>query len=145
MKHFYISSQQSCFVKKGVLENFTNILEKNLLWILFLIKACNFIKSRLQRRCFPLKCTKFFRTYPCYCFYTQIKFFRMPVTLKKRMSKQMTLVVDTGHVLNFTSYQQIIVMQMLNVEGFSQIYLWITIKLMISSHVARYTRRMSVC
>ena len=87
MKHFYISSQQSCFVKKGVLENFTNILEKNLLWILFLIKACNFIKSRLQRRCFPLKCTKFFRTYPCDCFYTQIKFLRMPVILKKKNVK----------------------------------------------------------
>ena len=34
---------------------------KHLCWNLFLLKACNFIKNRLQRRCFPMKFAKFLR------------------------------------------------------------------------------------
>ena len=40
--------------------------EKNLFWILFLIKlqaqTCNFVKKRLQHRYFPVKFAKFLRT-----------------------------------------------------------------------------------
>ena len=54
----------SCSVKKGVLRNFANFTGKQLWWSLFLtgLKACNFIKKRLQHRCFPLEFKKFLRT-----------------------------------------------------------------------------------
>ena len=51
--------------KKGILKNFVNFLEKSLCWSLFLIflalKACKFIKKRLQHKCFPVKFAKFLR------------------------------------------------------------------------------------
>ena len=62
----YGSSHRRCSVEKGVYKNFANFTGKNLFWSLFLIKfqgqACNFIKKRLQHRCFPAKFAKFLRT-----------------------------------------------------------------------------------
>ena len=52
---------------KSVLKSFANFTGKQLSWNLFLIKfvglrACNFIKKRLQHRSFPVKFAKFLRT-----------------------------------------------------------------------------------
>ena len=47
------------FFKIGVLKNFVNFARKYLCWSSFLIKACNFIKKRLQHRYFPVKFVKF--------------------------------------------------------------------------------------
>ena len=58
------SSHQRCSVKKDVLKNFVIFTGKHLYWNLFLeFQACNFIKKRLQHRCFPVKIAKFWRTY----------------------------------------------------------------------------------
>ena len=58
-------SHQRCSVKKGVLKNFTNFTGKHVLESLFNkvagLKAYNFLKNRLQHRCFPVKSLKFFR------------------------------------------------------------------------------------
>ena len=58
------SSRSQMFVKIDVLKIFTNCTGKHLCRSLFLIKlkACNFIKKRLQYRCFPKKFAKFLRT-----------------------------------------------------------------------------------
>ena len=55
------------FFKIGILKNFANFRGKYLSWSLFSIvagpQACNFIKKRLQDRCFILvKFAKFLRT-----------------------------------------------------------------------------------
>ena len=49
---FTEASHRRCSVKKRVVKNFANFTGKQL-------KACNFIKKRLQHRCFP---EKFLRT-----------------------------------------------------------------------------------
>ena len=54
------------FFKKGVLKKFHNIHRKTpVLESLFSkvagLKACNFIKKRLQHRCFPVNIAKFLR------------------------------------------------------------------------------------
>ena len=48
------SSHRSCFMKKGVLKNFAIFTGK--------LQVRNFIKNRLQHRCFPLNIAKFLRT-----------------------------------------------------------------------------------
>ena len=44
--------------KKAVFRNFTKFKEKHLCWSLFLwsegLKGCNFVKKRLQHKCFPV-------------------------------------------------------------------------------------------
>ena len=57
------SNHQRCSVKKDFLKNFANFTEKHPCWSLFLIKfqASNFIKMRLQPRCFLEKFAKFVR------------------------------------------------------------------------------------
>ena len=52
------------FFKIGILKNFANLTLKYLGWSLFLIKfqACNFIKNRLQQRCFTMNIAEFLRT-----------------------------------------------------------------------------------
>ena len=45
---------------KGVLQNYKNLTEKHLCWSLFW--TSNFIKKRLQHRCFPVKFAKLLRT-----------------------------------------------------------------------------------
>ena len=58
----YRSSHRRCSVKKGVFfRNFANFSGKHLCWSLFL-RASNFIKKRLQHRCFPAKFAKFLKT-----------------------------------------------------------------------------------
>ena len=61
------NSHQRCSVKIDVLKNFANFTGKHLFWSLFLIvadlKACSFIKKRLQHRCFPVKFHKFLKTH----------------------------------------------------------------------------------
>ena len=54
-------SRSQMFFKIDDLGNFANFLGKHLCWSLFLIKfqAYNFIKKRLQQRCFPKKFAKF--------------------------------------------------------------------------------------
>ena len=49
------------FFKTGVLENFAHFTAKYLCWSLFLIKLIQFIKKRLQHRCFPVKFQKFLK------------------------------------------------------------------------------------
>ena len=52
------------FLKISVLKNFAIFTEKHLYCSLFLmkLKACNFIKKRLQQKCFPVNIAKFLRT-----------------------------------------------------------------------------------
>ena len=55
------------FLKIGVLKNFTNFTKETpVLESLFnntaVLKACNFIRQRLQQRCFPVNIAKFLRT-----------------------------------------------------------------------------------
>ena len=49
--------------KIGVLKHFAIFTEKHLRWSLFLLKsqACNFIKKKLQHRCFPVKICEIFK------------------------------------------------------------------------------------
>ena len=49
------SSHRRCPVKKGVLKNLANLTGKHLCWS----QDCNFIKKRLQHRCFHVKFAKF--------------------------------------------------------------------------------------
>ena len=51
-------------IKKAILENFAICTEKHLSLSLFLIKlqVCNFIKKRLQHKCFPVNIAEFSRT-----------------------------------------------------------------------------------
>ena len=58
------SSLRMCYVKKCVLKSFANFTGKHMHCSLFLIrlKTCNFIKRRLQHRCFPVKFAKILRT-----------------------------------------------------------------------------------
>ena len=60
-------NEQKVFYKKTVLDNFAILTEKCLCWCLFLnknagLQACNFIKKRLQHRCFLVNIAKFLRT-----------------------------------------------------------------------------------
>ena len=52
----YKSSRPEVFCKNGVLKNFAKFIGKHD-W-----KTCNFIKKRLQHRCFPVNFAKFLRT-----------------------------------------------------------------------------------
>ena len=56
------SSHRRCSGKKGVLRNFPKVTEKHLYQSLFFFWTCNFIKTRLWNRCFPVNFTKFLRT-----------------------------------------------------------------------------------
>ena len=58
------SSHRGCSIKKAGLENFAICTRKHLSRSFFLIKlqACNFIKKRLQHRCFPVNIAEFTRT-----------------------------------------------------------------------------------
>ena len=62
----YVQKQPpDVFFKKTVLKSFANFTEKNLCWSLFYnkvtgLRACNFIKKRLQHRCVPEKLAKFY-------------------------------------------------------------------------------------
>ena len=46
------------FYNKSFFKNFAISTGKHLSWSLFLIKACNFIKKRLQHRCFSVNIAK---------------------------------------------------------------------------------------
>ena len=60
------SSHWRCFVKKGVLKSPASFTGKHLRWTLFNkvtdLQACNFVKKRLEHRCFPVKFATFLRT-----------------------------------------------------------------------------------
>ena len=57
------SSRLQILFKIGAPKNFAILTGKHLCWSLFLgLKACNFIKKRLQHRCFPVNIAKFLRT-----------------------------------------------------------------------------------
>ena len=63
-----VSAIHLCFVKASVSKNFANFTGKHLGRSLFFnkvagLKACNFMKKRLQHRCFPVKFAKFLRTH----------------------------------------------------------------------------------
>ena len=58
---------EQVFHKKAVLKNFAIFTEKHPCWSLFLnkksgLQSWNFIKTRLQHRCFPVDIAKFSRT-----------------------------------------------------------------------------------
>ena len=61
------SSHSQLFFKIGILKNFAIFTGKQLCLCLFLIKlqpwSYNFIKKRLQYRCFPVNIAKFLRTF----------------------------------------------------------------------------------
>ena len=62
--NMYRSSRSQIFLKTGALKSFANLKGKHLHWSLFLIKVAglkssNFIKKRLQHRCFSVKFTNF--------------------------------------------------------------------------------------
>ena len=59
MFSFRSSSHRRCSVKKGVLKNF--VLESLFNQVADL-QSSNFVKKRLQHRCFPVKYAKFLRT-----------------------------------------------------------------------------------
>ena len=61
-----IRSSRSLFFKIGVLRNFLTCKGKHQFWSLFSInlEACNFMKKKLQHRCFSVNITKFLRTPP---------------------------------------------------------------------------------
>ena len=61
------SSHQRCYVRKGVLRNFTKFTGKHLCQSLFFNKVAGFrpvtlLKKRLWHRCFPVNFVKFLRT-----------------------------------------------------------------------------------
>ena len=58
----YRSSQRRCPAKESVFKKFTNLKVKQQCWSFAGLKACNFIKKRLQHRCFPVNLMKFLRT-----------------------------------------------------------------------------------
>ena len=62
MKILTFRSSHRRLYQKAAFKNFAISTGKHLCWSLTLIKlqACNFIKSRLQYRCFHVKLTKFF-------------------------------------------------------------------------------------
>ena len=65
VKSFADFIEKHYVVKIGVTKSFANVIEKHLeLELLFknLACSCNFIKKRLQQRCFPVKVAKFLRT-----------------------------------------------------------------------------------
>ena len=51
--------ESQMFFKIDVLKNFANFTGKHQCWSLFLV---NFIKKRLQHKCFPVKYANFLRT-----------------------------------------------------------------------------------
>ena len=70
LKSFQLCQKQppEVFYKKRYFKNFGMFTGKNLCWCLFLIKlqalkACNFIKKRLQHKCFSVNIAKFTRTF----------------------------------------------------------------------------------
>ena len=54
------SSHQRCFIKEGVLRNFTKFTGKHQCQNLFFNKS--FFKKRLWHKCFPVNFVKFLRT-----------------------------------------------------------------------------------
>ena len=57
------SSHRRRSVKKGDLKSFASFTGKYLWWsVVANIQACNFVTKRLQKRCFPVKFTKFLKT-----------------------------------------------------------------------------------
>ena len=67
-------NEQKVFCKKTVLNNFAIFTEKYLCWCLFFngnagLQTCNFIKKRLQHRCFLVNIAKFWRTSVNGCFW----------------------------------------------------------------------------
>ena len=55
-------SHTRCSIKKAVLKNFAILTGKHLCWNLFFNKvAANFIKKRLQHRCFSVNIAKFLK------------------------------------------------------------------------------------
>ena len=60
------SSPSQILFKISFLNNFASYIRKHLCWSLFNkfggLQACNFVKRRLQHRCFPVKFAKFLRT-----------------------------------------------------------------------------------
>ena len=65
-KYFKLQKQPpEVFYKKVILKNFAIFKEKHLCWSHFFLLpkgACNFIKKRLQHRCFTVNFHKFLRT-----------------------------------------------------------------------------------
>ena len=62
----YRSSRSEMFFKVGILKNFAIFTGEHLCWSLFNkvagLNACNFLKKRLQCKCFPVNIAKFFKT-----------------------------------------------------------------------------------
>ena len=77
-----------CSVKQGFLKKFRNIHRRTpVLESLFNKVACNFIKKRLQHKCFPVSIAKFFKTPILMNIYKQLLLCTWPLLLltkKKR-------------------------------------------------------------
>ena len=58
IRRYSRSSHQRCSIKNAVLQNFATFTGKYMYWSLFLI---NFVKNRLQHKCFLVNIAKFLR------------------------------------------------------------------------------------
>ena len=56
------SSHWRSSVEKGILKTFANFTGKHLCWNVLIHSVKNFVKKRLQHRCFPVKFAKLLRT-----------------------------------------------------------------------------------
>ena len=66
LNDYFRGSRSQMFLKIVVLKYFAIFTGKHLCWSLFFnkvtgLKTCNFIKKRLQHRCFPVNIAKFLR------------------------------------------------------------------------------------
>ena len=59
---FFQKKPPEVFCRKDAPKDFANFTKKHLCWSLFLIKLKNFIKKKLQHRCFTANIAKFLRT-----------------------------------------------------------------------------------
>ena len=90
-------NEQKVFYKKIVLNNFAIFTEKHLCWYLFFnknagLQAWNFIKKRLQHRCFLVNIAKFLRTaiFKNICERLLLRVFPFYVSLNVFLHKQIT-------------------------------------------------------
>ena len=117
------SSQRRHSVKEVVLKNFGNFTRKHLCWSLFnkvaVLQAFNFIKKRLQHRCFPMKFRKSLRTpilkniyerllLPCY--YTRLQYTICHLRVPLLVTPVMTQVLFFPYLFIFDeNYVQIFI------------------------------------
>ena len=95
-----LRSTQRCSVKKVVLKNIPKFTE-----IFCCLRACNFIKNRLQHKCFHVKHAKFLRTSTLKKFYDRLLLYEHPMDIMSCVVRRSTTIywrridVYSGHPL----------------------------------------------